>query len=237
MLVRGRSRPCRSSSSTPAGSSPRRSTTATQLTDAPRPDRRPHRPRPIPAGSPRKDPHRALWMTNPDLCCHIRKTEPLQRALTGFDAWFTGRKRFQNAAARRAAAVRGRRRAHQGQSAGRAGRPTTSTPMRPLHDLPEHPLVAKGYPSIGCVPCTTRVAAGRGPARRPLARPRQDRVRHPRAARDRRQRHLRRAVVTLPRLSCGDCRRCHTPPPLIPAKAGTQVASADIARVRVPDVS
>ena len=44
-----------------------------------------------------KDPHRALWMTNPDLCCHIRKTEPLQRALAGFDAWFTGRKRFQNA--------------------------------------------------------------------------------------------------------------------------------------------
>ena len=34
-------------------------------------------------------------MTDPDLCCHIRKTEPLARALDGFDAWFTGRKRFQ----------------------------------------------------------------------------------------------------------------------------------------------
>src|SRR5436190_10947213 len=44
-----------------------------------------------------KDPHRALWMTNPDLCCHIRKTEPLQRALAGLDAWLTGRKRFPHA--------------------------------------------------------------------------------------------------------------------------------------------
>ena len=44
-----------------------------------------------------KDPHRALWMTDPDLCCRIRKTEPLARALENFDAWFTGRKRFQGA--------------------------------------------------------------------------------------------------------------------------------------------
>jgi phosphoadenosine phosphosulfate reductase len=43
-----------------------------------------------------RDPHRALWMTDPDLCCRIRKAEPLARALTGFDAWFTGRKRFQS---------------------------------------------------------------------------------------------------------------------------------------------
>ena len=36
-----------------------------------------------------------LWRTNPDLCCHIRKVLPLQRALVGFDAWVNGRKRFQ----------------------------------------------------------------------------------------------------------------------------------------------
>ncbi len=105
------------------------------------------------------DPHRALWMTNPDLCCQIRKTEPLARALEGFDAWFTGRKRFQ--------------------SATRAGLPLfepdgARVKINPLarwgaaelnaymqrYGLPAHPLVARGYPSIGCEPCTSRVAAG-----------------------------------------------------------------------------
>jgi phosphoadenosine phosphosulfate reductase len=105
------------------------------------------------------DQHRALWMTNPDLCCHIRKTEPLERALAGFDAWFTGRKRFQ--------------------SSTRAGITTfeadgTRVKVNPLaawstrdladyqrtHDLPAHPLVARGYPSIGCVPCTSKVKPG-----------------------------------------------------------------------------
>jgi len=106
-----------------------------------------------------KDPHRALWMTNADLCCHIRKTEPLQQAIHDFDAWFTGRKRFQNAT--------------------RAGLPLfeaegTRIKVNPLanwssadlkayiarHELPPHPLVAQGYPSIGCVPCTSRVRPG-----------------------------------------------------------------------------
>lgn len=106
-----------------------------------------------------RDPHRALWMTDPDLCCRIRKTEPLARALEGFDAWFTGRKRFQNSV--------------------RAGLPLFEADqgrikVNPLahwnagelaaymerHDLPVHPLVARGYPSIGCEPCTSRVAPG-----------------------------------------------------------------------------
>lgn len=107
------------------------------------------------------DPHKALWMTNPDLCCRIRKTEPLAEALNGFSAWFTGRKRFQTSA--------------------RAGLPVFEadgdrTKINPLadwtpsaltayaerHDLPPHPLVAKGYLSIGCVPCTDRVQPGEG---------------------------------------------------------------------------
>ncbi|CAN5324041.1 phosphoadenylyl-sulfate reductase [soil metagenome] len=106
-----------------------------------------------------KDPHRALWMTNPDLCCQIRKTEPLTRALTGFDAWFTGRKRFQNS--QRAAlnlfeADDGRIKINP--IAGWAADELKAHAIR--HGLPEHPLVAQGYPSIGCVPCTSRVAPG-----------------------------------------------------------------------------
>ncbi len=108
------------------------------------------------------DPHRALWMTDPDLCCRIRKTEPLARALQGFDAWFTGRKRFQNAAraALRLFEADGERikinpLANWGAGELRA--------YMQRHDLPPHPLVARGYPSIGCVPCTTRVALGEDP--------------------------------------------------------------------------
>ncbi len=105
------------------------------------------------------DPHRALWMTNPDLCCQIRKAEPLQRALTGFDAWFTGRKRFQNA-------QRATLKLFEADGARLKVNPLASWSILDLkayaerHALPEHPLVAKGYPSIGCVPCTSRVAVG-----------------------------------------------------------------------------
>jgi phosphoadenosine phosphosulfate reductase len=106
-----------------------------------------------------KDPHRALWMTNPDLCCHIRKTEPLQRALAGFDAWLTGRKRFQNATRAdlpvfEADGPRIKVNPLAGWS------PAELKGYAARHGLPEHPLVAKGYLSIGCVPCTSRVLPG-----------------------------------------------------------------------------
>lgn len=106
-----------------------------------------------------KDPHRALWMTNPDLCCHIRKTEPLARALEGFDAWFTGRKRFQNA-------VRAGLRLFEADGERIKINPLANWGADDLkaymqrHDLPAHSLVARGYPSIGCEPCTSRVAPG-----------------------------------------------------------------------------
>jgi len=98
-------------------------------------------------------------MTNPDLCCHIRKTEPLQRALAGFDAWLTGRKRFQNA-------TRSDLPIFEADGPRIKVNPlATWSPVElkayaVCHELPEHPLVAKGYPSIGCVPCTTRVQPG-----------------------------------------------------------------------------
>jgi phosphoadenosine phosphosulfate reductase len=46
-----------------------------------------------------------LWRREPDLCCHVRKTEPLDRALAGFAGWITGRKRFQGGARRAMAAL------------------------------------------------------------------------------------------------------------------------------------
>ncbi len=115
--------------------------------------------RPAPERLAALDPVKALWMTDPDLCCRIRKTEPLTRALEGFDAWFTGRKRFQS---KSRAAIQAFE-----EDAGRIKvnplanwAPDDLVSYAAKHDLPPHPLVAKGYPSIGCVPCTDRVLPG-----------------------------------------------------------------------------
>ncbi len=106
------------------------------------------------------DPNNRLNATNPDACCTIRKTEPLQRALEPFDAWITGRKRHQ-----------GGKRAKldffeaDGETRIKIN-PLAHYTRENVQDyilnnrLPRHPLVAKGYPSIGCAPCTTRVADG-----------------------------------------------------------------------------
>jgi phosphoadenosine phosphosulfate reductase len=105
------------------------------------------------------DPYKALWMKDADLCCRIRKTEPLARALVGFDAWFTGRKRFQ-------AATRAAIEAFEQDGARVKVNPLASWSSADLkvhmakHGLPPHPLVAEGYPSIGCAPCTSKVRPG-----------------------------------------------------------------------------
>ena len=108
-----------------------------------------------------EDPEGTLWSRDPDACCHFRKVVPLSRAIAGFSATVTGRKRFQTAA--RAAMDRveladGRFRFN----------PLMVWSLSDLtryideNNLPKHPLVIDGYPSIGCMPCTRRVAAGEG---------------------------------------------------------------------------
>ena len=105
------------------------------------------------------DPDGDLNRRDADLCCALRKEEPLKRALAGFDVWLSGRRR--------------------GQAASRASMPLVErvdgrlkvNPLadwdggdigayRTIHELPAHPLVARGYPSIGCAPCTSPVAEG-----------------------------------------------------------------------------
>jgi len=109
-----------------------------------------------------QDPAGMLWMSDTDTCCHIRKVLPLERALDGFSAWISGRKRHQS-----------NTRAALDVFEAEDGR----IKVNPLadwsashvldyartHDLPPHPLVAQGYPSIGCLPCTSKVAPGEDP--------------------------------------------------------------------------
>ena len=106
-----------------------------------------------------EDPEGDLWRRNPDQCCTLRKVRPLDNALSGFEAWITGRKQFHGGARVRLPAFE-----YTG----------TQFKVNPIvswtpdmvdayfkeHDLPSHPLVAQGFPSIGCWPCTHPVADG-----------------------------------------------------------------------------
>ncbi len=106
-----------------------------------------------------EDAKGTLWRTAPDQCCDLRKIRPLNRLMGSYGAWISGRKRHQ--------------------STTRTGLPIVEFDgkhfkVNPLakwtqadieayfksRDLPPHPLVEQGFPSIGCFTCTKPVAAG-----------------------------------------------------------------------------
>jgi len=123
---------------------------------------------PGPARVAELDPKGGLWAKNPNLCCHIRKVEPLEQALVGvhgadgFDAWISGRKRFQ--AASRASIPLFEADGDRVKVNPLAGwGPNDLQTYADRHGLAPHPLVAQGYPSIGCMPCTDPVASGEDP--------------------------------------------------------------------------
>jgi phosphoadenosine phosphosulfate reductase len=121
---------------------------------------------PDPEDLARKDETGLRWSYDPDGCCEIRKVRPLEKALAGLDASFTGRKAFQ-------ARTRANLPRFEIDTSDAQGR----LKINPLidwdagqiegyfiqHDLPRHPLIAQGYPSIGCSPCTSQVAPGEDP--------------------------------------------------------------------------
>jgi len=99
------------------------------------------------------DPDAKLHQTDTDACCNVRKVIPLDRALAEFDAWITGRKRFHGGDRLSLPVVE------------QAGHQIKFNPLANWgkaeldayaaeHELPPHPLVAQGFPSIGCWPCT-----------------------------------------------------------------------------------
>ena len=116
---------------------------------------------PNPADRNRIDPEGILWSKDTDACCNLRKVVPLKRALEPFAAQITGRKRFQTHARAQMQTVE----FHDGRF---RFNPLADWSQADLeahiacHDLPKHPLVDDGYPSIGCMPCTRRIHAGEG---------------------------------------------------------------------------
>lgn len=111
-----------------------------------------------------QDPRDTLRMSDANRCCNLRKTEPLMAALSAFDGWITGRKRYQSD-------TRQHLKYFEQDGA------TKRVKLNPLafwtpdqvdayfvrHTLPRHPLVSRGYPSIGCAPCTSAVQKNENP--------------------------------------------------------------------------
>jgi len=100
-----------------------------------------------------------LWESNPDRCCHVRKVEPLKRALKDYDAWISGIRREQSLTRKDAQRVE-------------FSELYDVWKIQPLVDwdakrvdayihvneIPYNPLHDAGYPSIGCIPCTRPVS-------------------------------------------------------------------------------
>jgi len=96
-----------------------------------------------------------LWETNPDRCCHVRKVEPLIKALEPYGAWISGIRRQQSPS---------RANARKVERSGRYGvwkiQPLADWTEEDVwdyvyaNDIPYNPLHEVGYRSIGCIPCT-----------------------------------------------------------------------------------
>jgi phosphoadenosine phosphosulfate reductase len=102
-----------------------------------------------------------LYERDPDLCCRIRKVEPLKEALTGYDGWIAALRRDQSPTRANIRAIEWNARHGLVKI-----HPLAAWTRRDVWDyimrnkLPYHPLYDDGYASIGCQPCTRRVAAG-----------------------------------------------------------------------------
>jgi phosphoadenosine phosphosulfate reductase len=103
----------------------------------------------------REDRDRELWFSDPDACCRIRKVEPLKRALAPFDAWINGRKRFQGGLRAAIAVVEDDGTRLKFNPFANASREQIAA-IYAEAKLPPHPLLASGFLSVGCMPCTSR---------------------------------------------------------------------------------
>jgi phosphoadenosine phosphosulfate reductase len=105
-----------------------------------------------------------LWERDPDLCCRLRKVEPLREMLKGMRSWVTAIRRDQSPARARIGIV------ERDEMFGLIKiNPLAGWSTRDVweyiakHDVPYNPLHDYGYPSIGCMPCTTPVQIGEMP--------------------------------------------------------------------------
>lgn len=101
------------------------------------------------------DPKGQLHKTEPDACCEVRKVRPLEPALRGFSAWITGRKRFHGGGRVNLPVIEYSEGRYKVNPLANWTQESVDHYFSERH-VPRHPLVADGYPSIGCWPCTVR---------------------------------------------------------------------------------
>ncbi|RCV51529.1 phosphoadenylyl-sulfate reductase [Marinitenerispora sediminis] len=101
---------------------------------------------------------------DPDICCHLRKVEPLRLALAPYDAWISGVRRDEARTRRHVGVVEWdpRRRMVKVNPIARWTQDDVDAYMAE-HNVMVNPLQYDGYPSIGCAPCTRRVEPGADP--------------------------------------------------------------------------
>ena len=107
-----------------------------------------------------------LWVSNPDLCCTLRKVEPLQKKLNQLDAWITGLRRDQSAGRSKTQILElykfdrlRDKNILKVNPLARWSRDEVWDYIR-FHGIPYNPLVDRGFRSIGCFPCTRAVISG-----------------------------------------------------------------------------
>lgn len=105
-----------------------------------------------------------LFERDPDLCCRLRKVEPLERALAPYRGWITGIRREETAARRRSQLVEWdqRRKMLKVNPIVDWSQDRVDSYMA-AHRVLANPLLTQGYPSIGCAPCTRPAQPGEDP--------------------------------------------------------------------------
>lgn len=100
-----------------------------------------------------------LWRTNPDQCCDLRKVRPLNKVMETYGAWISGRKRHQSKTRANLPIVEWDGRHFKVNPLAKWTQADLDAYFAE-HDLPPHPLVDQGFPSIGCFTCTKPVEKG-----------------------------------------------------------------------------
>ncbi|WP_185194394.1 phosphoadenosine phosphosulfate reductase domain-containing protein [Micrococcus luteus] len=122
-----------------------------------------------------------LFARDPGLCCAMRKVEPLNRALAGYDLWFTGVRRDEAPTRTNTPLWAGTRPTAWSRSTpSPRGASTTLVGYATDHDVPVNLLLPERLPSIGCRPCTRPVAPGEDPRAGRWAGTAKTEWRHPR---------------------------------------------------------
>lgn len=114
----------------------------------------------VPKSQQKDENGQLLFTSDPDYCCYLNKTQPLEPILASFDVWINGIRADQNA---NRADMKVEEKTPQGALRYHPILDWTSKDIyeyRKAHNLPPHPLEKEGYLSIGCEPCTRKMLNG-----------------------------------------------------------------------------